>query len=127
MSMKRRPNPARSGYDTWAPIVTPWAAAAAHVSRNVEGSPAWNPQAMLALDTTRNIAASSPILQTPYDSPTSLLRSTATIGLRRAPPAPVPALAPARADPARRATRRPLRRSVDGSIDAPRRARAGRP
>ena len=63
--MKRRPKPARSGYDTWAPIVTPLAAAAAHVARSVDGSPAWNPQATLALDTTRSIAASSPILQTP--------------------------------------------------------------
>ena len=65
MSMKRRPKPARSGYDTWAPIVTPWETAAAHVWRSVVGSPPWKPQATLALDTTRNMAASSPIRHTP--------------------------------------------------------------
>ena len=31
MSMKRRPNPSRSGYETWAPMATPlWTAADAH-------------------------------------------------------------------------------------------------
>ena len=65
MSMNRRPKPSRSGYDTWAPIVTPCAAAAAHVARSVAGSPPWNPHATLALDTTRSIAASSPIVHTP--------------------------------------------------------------
>src|SRR2546425_669433 len=40
------------------------------------GSPAWNPQATLALVTTVSIASSSPRVQAPNPSPTSLLRST---------------------------------------------------
>ena len=43
------------------------------------GSPAWNPQATLALETERNIAVSSPRVQRPKDSPTSLFRSMVAI------------------------------------------------
>ena len=39
------------------------------------GSPAWKPHATLALETDPKIAASSPMLQLPKDSPTSLFRS----------------------------------------------------
>ena len=78
MSMNRRPNPTRSGYDTWAPIATPWSAAAAHAARRVDGSPAWKPQATLALVTMSSIASSSPRRHTPNDSPRSLLRSMRT-------------------------------------------------
>ena len=38
--MWRRPKPTRSGYDTWAPIATPAAAAPATVASIVRGSPA---------------------------------------------------------------------------------------
>src|SRR5215217_5984324 len=41
----------------------------------VTGSPAWNPQATLALVTSWNIAASSPMFHEPNDSPRSALRS----------------------------------------------------
>ena len=44
----------------------------------VAGSPAWLPQAMLALVTTSSIAASSPIRQGPKPSPRSELRSILT-------------------------------------------------
>src|SRR5688572_5111833 len=79
MSMNRLPNPSRSGYDTWAPIATPRSAAAWHTRRNVDGSPAWKPQATLALVTMSSMASSSPRLHTPNDSPRSALRSTAAI------------------------------------------------
>ena len=52
MSRKRRPKPTRSGYETWAPIATPLAAARTHVARSVDGSPAWKPHATLALVTS---------------------------------------------------------------------------
>src|SRR6476620_5584111 len=55
--------------------MTPAATASRQVFRMTEGSPAWKPQATLALDTERNIAVASPRLQRPYDSPTSLFRS----------------------------------------------------
>src|SRR3954454_14063101 len=74
--MKRRPNPARSRYPTWAPTTTPAAAASAQVCRNVDGSPAWKPQATLAEVTMPSIAASSPRVQRPNDSPRSEFRST---------------------------------------------------
>ena len=73
--MYRRPKPRRSGYDTWAPIDTWLATASVHTARSVDGSPAWNPHATLALVTTSSIAASSPSFQTPNDSPRSLFRS----------------------------------------------------
>src|SRR5687767_12672614 len=41
----------------------------------VTGSPAWKPHATLALVTSRNIEASSPMFQEPNDSPRSALRS----------------------------------------------------
>src|SRR5687768_14581868 len=57
-------------------MTTPRSAAAATVRSMVRGSPAWKPQATLALVTTSSRARSSPRLQTPYPSPRSLLRST---------------------------------------------------
>jgi hypothetical protein len=50
-------------------------AAAAQVARIVLGSPAWKAQATLTLETEAMIASSSPKLQLPKDSPTSLFRS----------------------------------------------------
>ena len=50
-------------------------AAARTVSSMPAGSPAWNPQATLALVTTSKIAASSPMRQAPKLSPRSLLMS----------------------------------------------------
>src|SRR5690349_15428303 len=41
----------------------------------VTGSPAWKPQATLALVTSWNIRASSPMVHEPNDSPRSALRS----------------------------------------------------
>src|SRR6478736_973839 len=49
------------------------------------GSPAWYPHAMLALETTVSIAASSPRVQRPNLSPTSLFRSIVAIGSPLAP------------------------------------------
>jgi hypothetical protein len=51
-----RPKPAMSRQDTWAPMVTPAAIAPAHACRIVSGSPAWQPQAMLALLTSDSSA-----------------------------------------------------------------------
>jgi hypothetical protein len=56
-------------------MVTPAAAASRQVRAMVLGSPAWKPQATLALVTWRKTAASSPMVQLPKDSPTSLFRS----------------------------------------------------
>ncbi len=56
-------------------MATPASSAAARLARIVPGSPAWKPQARLALDTSANSAASSPIRQAPNDSPASTLRS----------------------------------------------------
>jgi hypothetical protein len=53
-------------------------AAAATVRVMVSGSPAWKPQAMLALVTRSSRASSSPIRQAPKDSPRSALRSMRT-------------------------------------------------
>src|SRR5690348_14536172 len=44
----------------------------------ISGSPAWNPQATLALVITSSSASSSPRLQTPNPSPRSALRSMGT-------------------------------------------------
>src|SRR3954454_5811620 len=43
------------------------------------GSPAWKPQAILALVITSSSALSSPSFQTPNPSPRSLLRSTTSV------------------------------------------------
>src|SRR5688500_8906860 len=43
----------------------------------VTGSPAWKPHATLALVTSWNMAASSPMFHEPKDSPRSAFRSTA--------------------------------------------------
>ena len=83
MSMKRRPNPVRSGYATWAPIDTPRSAAAAHTRRMIDGSPAWKPQATLALETMSSSALSSPIFHGPSPSPRSLLMSIDRHGRRQ--------------------------------------------
>src|SRR5690349_23276991 len=58
-----------------APILTPWATARSQVARMIDGSPAWNPQAMLALVTTASRAVSSPCVQVPKPSPRSRLMS----------------------------------------------------
>lgn len=58
-----------------SPMVMPAFAASRQVWAMVRGSPAWNPQATLAEETDWKIAVSSPMLQLPYDSPTSEFRS----------------------------------------------------
>ncbi|SKT01721.1 Uncharacterised protein [Mycobacteroides abscessus subsp. abscessus] len=54
-------------------------AAAWQVRCNVAGSPAWNPQARLALVTTSSMASSSPRRQAPKPSPRSAFRSMLAI------------------------------------------------
>src|SRR5690348_2313785 len=61
-------------------MVTPAAAALRHTDSRPVGSPAWKPQATLALVTRRSIAASSPRVHRPNDSPRSALRSMVVIG-----------------------------------------------
>src|SRR5690606_30265492 len=56
---------------------TPRSTAAAQVLRMIDGSPAWPPQAILALVTMSSMAASSPIVHGPKPSPRSLFRSSA--------------------------------------------------
>src|SRR5215207_1726531 len=79
MSMKRRPKPGLSAYPTWAPIATSRSAARRQTARMMDGSPAWAPQATLALVTTSSRALSSPIVQLPKPSPRSAFRSTVCI------------------------------------------------
>src|SRR5688572_20686581 len=59
-------------------MTTPLATAASQVASRVRGSPAWKPQATLALLTTSSIASSSPSCQVPKPSPRSVLRSMST-------------------------------------------------
>src|SRR3984893_10986326 len=54
---------------------TPRSAASRHTRNSPAGSPAWNPQATLALVTMPSMASSSPSRQTPKPSPKSALRS----------------------------------------------------
>src|SRR5580692_8399678 len=61
-------------------MATPRATAPAHARRIVSGSPAWKPQAMLALVTISSSALSSPSRQAPKLSPRSALRSTTRCG-----------------------------------------------
>src|SRR5215472_5558721 len=56
-------------------MATPRATAPAQARRIVSGSPAWKPQAMLALVTTASRASSSPSRQAPKLSPRSAFRS----------------------------------------------------
>src|SRR6478752_1676698 len=58
-------------------MTTPAAAASWQVRRSVVGSPAWNPHATFALVTAAIMAASSPRVHLPKDSPTSLFTSIA--------------------------------------------------
>src|SRR5271169_2771468 len=74
MSMRRRPNPHRSLNPGCAPMLTPSAAARLTSRCIVTGSPAWNPQAMLAERMIFINEASSPISQAPKPSPISALR-----------------------------------------------------
>lgn len=74
-SIERRPKPARSRYETCAPIRTPRSAASSQTRRMMDGSPAWKPQATLALVTTDSRASSSVSVQRPKPSPRSALRS----------------------------------------------------
>src|SRR5690349_15992433 len=60
-------------------MTTPAAAASWQVRRIVVGSPAWNPQATLALVTAAIMAVSSPRVHLPNDSPTSLFRSIVAV------------------------------------------------
>src|SRR5258705_13183369 len=76
MSTNRRPKPDLSAYPTWAPIATSRSAARRQTARMMEGSPAWKPQATLALVTMSNRALSSAIFQLPKPSPRSAFRST---------------------------------------------------
>src|SRR3984893_3324217 len=64
---------------------TPRSAASRHTRNSPAGSPAWNPQATLALVTMPSMASSSPSRQTPKPSPKSALRSieATTASLRR--------------------------------------------
>src|SRR5664279_5613387 len=75
MLMVRRPKPCRSGSEGWAPRATPLAAANWTVRSMVAESPAWKPQAMLALVTRSSRASSWPMVQAPKLSPMSQLRS----------------------------------------------------
>src|SRR3954464_11801690 len=59
-------------------MTTPRRTASAHPRRMIVGSPAWNPQATLALVTSPSIASSSPSRQIPSPSPRSLFRSSTT-------------------------------------------------
>src|SRR5215217_1361932 len=90
MSMNRRPKPDLSAYPTWAPIATSRSAARRHTARMIDGSPAWKPQATLALVTTSSRALSSAIVQLPKPSPRSALRSTVFIGSSLLPRMPGP-------------------------------------
>src|SRR5690348_16925583 len=69
----------------WAPIRTPFVTACSQLRRMIAGSPAWNPQAMLALVTMSRSASSSPIRYAPKPSPRSLLRSIAGTDAGRSP------------------------------------------
>src|SRR3954454_22160633 len=60
-------------------MATPRSAAIEQTLRMIDGSPAWNPQATLALETMPSSAASSPIRHRPSPSPRSLLTSVAGI------------------------------------------------
>src|SRR4051812_44600924 len=60
-------------------MITPLATARSQVSSRVRGSPAWKPQATLALLTTSSMASSSPSCQVPKPSPRSLLRSMVSL------------------------------------------------
>src|SRR5215469_5775655 len=61
-------------------MLTPRATAPAHARRIVSGSPAWKPQAILALETIPSSALSSPSRQAPKLSPRSALRSITGCG-----------------------------------------------
>src|SRR6516165_6400729 len=74
MSMRRLPNPQRSLKPGWAPMLTPSATAWVTIRCIVTGSPAWNPQAMLAERMTLSNPASSPMSYAPKPSPISALR-----------------------------------------------------
>src|SRR3954452_8122607 len=73
--MNRRPNPARARWEPAAPTAPPPPPAPAQPRRIVDGSPAWKPQATLALVITPSRASSSPSVQTPKPSPRSALTS----------------------------------------------------
>src|SRR5271166_6696019 len=60
---------------------TPRSAADRHTRNRPAGSPAWKPQATLALLTIPSMASSSPSRQTPKPSPKSALRSIQAIRL----------------------------------------------
>ena len=68
---------------TCAPMATPPRTARSHTGRMIVGSPAWNPQATLALLTIPRRASSSPMDQLPWPSPRSELRSTVSMGSSR--------------------------------------------
>src|SRR5439155_1545253 len=70
--------------------VTSAAAACAHTRRMMSGSPAWKPQATLALVTTCSRPGSSPMVQAPNPSPTSALRSMVGTGGRASSGSPEP-------------------------------------
>ncbi len=65
---------------------TPRAAAVSQTRRITEASPAWNPQATLALVTQVSSASSSVRVQRPNPSPRSALRSITSGAAARAAP-----------------------------------------
>src|ERR1700730_17470237 len=74
MSMRRLPNPHKSLKPGCAPMLTPAATAWVTTRCIVTGSPAWNPQAMLAERMILSSPASSPMSYAPNPSPISALR-----------------------------------------------------
>ena len=81
--MRRRPNPHKSLKPGCAPMLTPSATASVTSRCIVTGSPAWNPQAMLAERMILSNPASSPMSYAPKPSPISALR---LIALAMPPP-----------------------------------------